>query len=427
MRMRQLGKGQTVLFCVNEEIEGRIRALVSKLPAAALELSDVLLWSISETFKETRRAMPLWAVQGERFLTQSQHWNAIHTTGVANMSKALFAPFLEPEAQTLEDRYRPRSSEDVATRLSQSSVARMEEITDRCSQFCDLQFHSGALQEEQERELSPEIEQERQVERRSRAPPSKHTLHADVVLFVKSGKIKQASPAYMPAFQALRDTTAAARFKVSQLGVDDYLLVSADFAKTVEKANNSSYTSDSFQRSVQWILACKTYSPGSLYLMIISPYEAEKLMATVSLSSKVSLHLYKPRCVIGHPTFDKLDFMSIPAHATTHHIPRSLQLQLDVFAGQLYLNSYEDYLEVCRFLGLAATPSKDGEIIAADGFIIRDNSGRKPGSSPVQFLQALMSQIRRNGQGIGKTDMGYILEGKILEKSHFEGRGVDAA
>ena len=424
--MRKLGKGQTVLFCVNEEIEDKIRTRVSKSMHANVELADILMWSISETFKETKRAMPLWAVQGERFLRQSELWNDVYAVGTADMSKAQTDPFLEPEAQTLDDRYRARDTVDVVTQMGQSSIARIEEIKDRCSKFDNLQFRAGTLQEEQERELSPEIEQERQTERRLRAPPSKHYLHPDVMLFVSSGKVNQTSPAYMPAFQALESTTAASSFKVLQLACDHHLVASADFAKTVERSNKS-HATDSFQRAVQWILATRPGSSASPYLMIISPYEAEQLISTVHASSQVALHLYKPRCIIGHCTFDMLDFMSIPARATTQHIPRSLMLRLDVFAGQLYLNSYDDYLEVCAFLGLATAVPKNGEIVEADGFIIRDVNGVQPGLSPVQFLLTLMAKIRRNGQGIGKTDMGYILGGKILEKSHFESRVVDAA
>lgn len=421
--MRKLGKGQSVLFCVNEEIEDKIRARVAKPQQASLEVVDVLAWSISETFKETQRAIPLWAVQGERFLAQSQHWKAIRTAGEANMSKAHSDPLLEAEAQTLDDRYRPRGAVNVVARMGQSTVPRMDEIRHRCSQFKNLQFNSSSLQEEQERELSPEIEQERQVERPSRARPAKHDLHADVLLFVSTGTPKQNSAAYMPAFGALRDTTAATNFKLSQLDGDRQLLATADFARTIEKSGGSSYASDSYQRPVQWILASKARQSAPPYLMVISPFEAEQLISVVDASSNAALHLYKPRCVIGYRTFDKLDFMSIPARATTQHIPRSLLLQLDIFAGQLYLNTFEDYLQVCDLLGLATKVPQGGEVVAADGFIVKDGRGLRSGSSPVHFLQGLMSKIRRNGQGIAKTDMGYILEGKILERTRFVVRG----
>jgi hypothetical protein len=367
-------------------------------------------------------------VQGERYLNQEQKWDAIRAAGIANMSNSYAERFLESEAQSLEDRYRPKHSQSIVEEMGQSTNPRIKQIILRCSEFNHLQFNASALQEEQERELSPEIEQERQVERPAQAQAAKHKLHPDVELFVSAGRIKSPSSAYMPAFQALRDTTAATPFELSQLYGNKHLLVTADFATTIMKPSSSAHTSDAFQRSVQWIAVSRLRAAGSVpYLMIISPYEAQRLLPNIYASPNVSLHLYKPRCNVGYRTFDKLDFLSIPTLATTEHIPRSLLLQLDVFAGQLYLNTYDDYLEVCAFLRLATDVPQEGQIVAADGFIIKDSDGMTPGSSPVKFLQALMSKIRRNGQGIGKTDMGNILAGKLLDRSHFEDRGVDPA
>ena len=139
----------------------------------------------------------------------------------------------------------------------------------------------------------------------------------------------------------------------------------------------------------------------------------------------MALHLYRPQCNLVHRSFDRLDFFAIPAQAKSVTIPRSVLIQLDLFAGQLYLSSYEDYLEACTFHGLAADLPKGLESVAADGFILRDSKGRDgTGMSPVKFLQMLMSTIRRNGQAISKTDLGKMLEGKLLQRSDFESRNI---
>ena len=423
MRMRKLGKGQTVVFCINKEIESKIRARTLKRSPDTIELADVLLWAISETFVETRRAMPLWAVQGERFLKQKHLWiDFYNANSTGSMAQSHAQKFLEPEAQSLEHRYRPKLSQNMVKYI------KMDEIRERCSEFDNLQFNSSALQEEQERELSPETEQERQVERPTMAHAATPDLHNDVQLFITSGKINSMSSAYKYAFQAFKDTNAAAGFHLSQLDGDEHLLVTADFVRTVDTSRNSAHASDAYQRPVQWVLASRPRATGSApFLMIISPFEAEKLIPDIGKSSNVALHLYKPRCNVNHRSFDRLDFLSVPMGATTQHIPRSLLLQLDIFAGQLYLDSYEDYLGVCKFLGLAADVPQEGQTVAADGFIVKDGNGMKPGVSPVKFLQALMSQIRRNGRAIGKTHMGDILEGKLLQRSHFEGGSVGTA
>ncbi|KAL6796308.1 hypothetical protein GGI42DRAFT_331329, partial [Trichoderma sp. SZMC 28013] len=57
----------------------------------------------------------------------------------------------------------------------------------RCVEFGNTQLRSSVLWEEQERELSPEIVQERQIERPRPIEPEKHTLHLKLVEFVTSG------------------------------------------------------------------------------------------------------------------------------------------------------------------------------------------------------------------------------------------------
>lgn len=368
--------------------------------------------------------MPLWAAQGNRFLRHEEIWESVQFDGVTNMSHTSAKQFLDKEAQSIETRYGPRPEKAASiVSLLNTEIRRLGEIKERCSEFEHLNFNSSTLEEEQERELSPEIEQERQVQRPDPARPAKHSLHPDIINFVNKGSLIPDSSAYMPAFHALRDTSAARYFKTSQLSSGN-LWVTRDFAQTVE-ASNIDHVSDSYQRPVQWILSsCAKGSSIVDDLMIISPYEAEELMTTLQSagSDTVTLHLYKPRCLTGHQSFDQLDFFTIPARQQQHQeLPRALIVQLNLFAGQLYFDTYDNYLETCEFLGLAADVPGEGEVVAVDGYILRDGEGKsKFDKSPVQFLQVLTSKIRRNGQSISKTHVGSMLDGKLLQISDFE-------
>ena len=55
MRMRKLGKGQSVVFCIPDEIRRRIQELTKQPIDADISVSDVLRWAISETFIDIRR------------------------------------------------------------------------------------------------------------------------------------------------------------------------------------------------------------------------------------------------------------------------------------------------------------------------------------------------------------------------------------
>ncbi|CAK1363128.1 unnamed protein product [Cercospora beticola] len=425
MRIRRLGQGQMIVFCIPQEIQSKICELTSKSDPGSISTSDVLLWTISETHKEIRRCIPLWKAQGERFCRQEMLWAEYEQSKV--MSKDLAERFQEDDAQSIEQRYRPRQQQPLTTHLRDCSDGRLRLIAQRCEEHDDLNLNASTLQEEQERELSPEIEQERQVQRPHAAEPAKHTLHNDVIAFAKQGTYSSNSRAYMPAFQAFRHTSAVKAFDLAQLKKDPKLHVSLDFVETVQRSGIRSYKSDSFQRSVNWLLSTKTPEGNDIErILIISPYEANQLYPSMA-QSKATLHLYKSRGNSGYEPLDRLDFHTVPILSQLR-IPRSLAIQLNLFAGQLYISSYEDYLEICKFLGLstrAVTEDMLGWQQDATGFILRDDQGRLGGESglkksPVNFMKILMSKIRKNGQSIAKTHMGELLDGKLFQQSDFE-------
>ena len=163
--------------------------------------------------------------------------------------------------------------------------------------------------------------------------------------------------------------------------------------------------------------------------MIISPFEANALLPGLS-NPLVTLHLYKPRCNAGYAPLDELDLFTVSTNATLTTLPLSLSVQLSLFAGQLYISSYEDYLEICKFLGLSTTlvtkeMEQRGWKVGTDGFIQSDGAGNVGGfsglsQSPVGFFKVLMSTIRRNGDGIAKTEMGRLLEGKPFQECEWQ-------
>jgi hypothetical protein len=407
--MRKLGKGQSLVFCVPEEIQRKIIEFTKKAETAVLEVTDVLAWAISETFWDLQRSLPLWAAQGRRFIEHSKIWREVKTEADIESFLAKAPLLLEEEAQTLKNRYRPRGG--AAGSGWDLSNEKMKRILDRCRDFDCLGFESAALQEEQERELSPEKLQERQVERPARSLAHPHSLHPDLIEFVTTGDIKAWSSAFIPAFRSLNQSTAAECFDVSQFPPD--LLVTADFERTVKFTGK--YVSDGFHRPVQWVLTSTLSRTSTRSMVVISPFEAQKLMQKIKAHQKVTLHTYSPRSNLEYRPLDSLDLFTEGATFDSV-IPRHLIIQLNLFAGQLYLGSFNEYKEVCEFLGLAWNVQEDGTEIQSDGFIVSGGQSTFT-QSPVKFLRLLMAKIRRNGRAIDKTHIGRILEGALLEKS----------
>jgi hypothetical protein len=426
--MRKLGQGQSIVFCVPDEIERQFLAQKKASECTNVGVSDVLCWTITETWLDTRRSMPLWAIQGRRFEYQQGLWANARIEGELLMSKTDAERFLEDEAQSVEHRYRPIVVSDIPASIQADHNVNLRLIEDRCREFHTLEHSTATLREEQERELSPEIVQEREVQRPAPAKPANHSIHPDVTAFVVQGILKSGSNAFKLAFETLRQTSAASHIDVSQFPRD--VLTTVDFASTVRSSSQSSLL-DAYQRPVQWILTSIGDGRDNIikHLVIISPHEAQVLQTDIRSSERVTLHLYAPRPNLGIRPIDGLDLYRVTAIPTPLTLPRQLVTQVNLFAGQLYLDSFGEYVEVCAILGLAWQKADEESTIAADGFIIRGCNGQLNSlssfrDSPVSCLRVFMTKIRKNCEEIEKTHMGAILGGRLLPPSDFEAHGI---
>lgn len=151
----------------------------------------------------------------------------------------------------------------------------------------------------------------------------------------------------------LKDTNAATHLDVGEFPRD--LLVTDDFARTVKLNYKKNDLSDLFQRPVQWILTSASTSRAVNRMVIISPYEAHELLRVIRASEHVTLHLYSPRMNIGYPPLDHLALYTIPERTVKRDVPISLLLQLNIFAGQLYMKSFSEYI---------ITPNRFGTVLA---------------------------------------------------------------
>ncbi|KAI1210197.1 uncharacterized protein F4807DRAFT_72953 [Annulohypoxylon truncatum] len=433
MRMRMLGEGQSVVFCVPEEIRAKIQARKSDPdPFAREEISvlDILAWTIGETWQDIHRSMGLWANQGRRHEVHLKVWEAARANKSIDrgfiFEKSLAEKYLEDESQTLERRYRPRKKGTNSLGIL-SNENTMDPISKRCREFTNLNLDSAALQEEEERELSPEIEQEREDQRPPAAKPDIHSIHPHVESFVTSGTIYSTSQGYGPAFMALQRTTAGALLKVHSF--QPGLLATIDFERTIRNHRKGIDVLDFYQRSVQWILTSGRPNDKFVkHMMVISPYEAQMLLPKIQASNAVALHLYAPRSSLGYRPLDKLDLYTVPERLSQRQIPQRLITQLNLFAGQLYFDSFEQYVDACKFMGISYDTPGEGEEIAADGFILRDAFGIVGGESglqrsPVKFFKVLHTKIRRNCESISKTHMGKLLDNQLLRPEDFENDG----
>lgn len=425
MRMRKLGKGQSVMFCGPMEVENKILSSCDKPEYANIEVADVLQWSIAQTCIHTKRCVPLWATQGIRYQRRHTAWSEYSGNDCAESALKIAKSLLEPEAQSLRDRYgfgeRRFEESLLLSNLKDASLSKretqIEAIRAKCREFELASFDSATLREEQERELSPENEQERQVERPLALKPHIHSVHRDLKLLVSKGILRHTSDAFKAAFQVFKDTTAKERFQAKAWPKN--LLVSRDFARTVQAPFNQPL--DVFLRPVHWIISRRDHN--LVEAVVISPWEAHELLPSIRDQKIVTLHVYSPRVSKSVRTLEDLSFCAIPA--TSNGLPNCpVILQLNIFAGQLYLQTYDEYLALCRFLGLCFFPPPDQVEVASDGFInpvCRSEFDKVMAEqcsfkfSPIGFLRMLVA-IRRNGQDCPKSHVGRMLQGELLAR-----------
>ena len=157
---------------------------------------------------------------------------------------------------------------------------------------------------------------------------------------------------------------------------------------------------------------------------LLSPFEANELLPHIQLSEKCVLHLYAPRTSKTMVSFSQLNFYQTPSDLLICIDPHTLRW-LDLFAGALYLDAFDDYRTVCEILGLIGSgkPLKPDAVVSSAGFVDRA-SRLKTGwlsvfeKSPIPFIKALLS-MRCQGDNYQFTDVGLIVSGRVLSEDRF--------
>jgi hypothetical protein len=193
-------------------------------------------------------------------------------------------------------------------------------------------------------------------------------------------------------------------------------LATGDFTTTILGVKNKVLTD--YLRPVNWILSSGSGKDSTV--VVISPYEANKLLPIIRKGNEVRLHVYAPRVTSSMRSFSDLTFHTIPdpgSPAERWSAPAHIRTELNLFAGQLYFDSREEYERVCTLLALSmAHPG--AEYCEIDGFV--PPAHRTGGSSPlskskVSILKTLIG-LRRKGMGYSRTHLGQILNANPLSE-----------
>ncbi|RDB23568.1 hypothetical protein Hypma_009272 [Hypsizygus marmoreus] len=406
MRMRKLGHGHSVMFFAPPEVDRFIRELHPSEDVEKPQVPDILRWVMSETCDYIEHHLSHWAQQGVEYKRRSEAWAAYDSNSLSDGAlDKLRASWEEPDARTLEEMY-ARGRSEGTTPIHPAFD--FPELAGRLRALDINSLGSSQLDEEQERELSHEAERERQVERPPPAQPAQHNLHPDVISLVTTGKFSPTSPAFVHLFSPLR-----------HLGDHEWstaLWATNDFSTTVKDTSKSS---TDYLRPVNWILSVASQR----LLVALSPFEVNELIPRINQSRHIHLHIYSPRVTKVMKTFEDLKFFCMPPLPSSWTPPSLTDtLQVNLWAGQLYLKDFGAYSYLCLILGLMRDDTTGSW--ESDGFI-------KPAyrrgemalvcnlsESPLPFLKELVG-LRRKGMNYLSTHMGKILNVGLLTEEAF--------
>ncbi|KAF8597301.1 hypothetical protein BDV93DRAFT_610484 [Ceratobasidium sp. AG-I] len=419
MRMRKLGHGQEVVFCAPVEIDNQIRKAASLSPRESVNTLDIIRWAMLETCNDLQRHISHWAQQGVEYKRRSK---ALEKYASSRDVSMLEKGCMTPEFRPLEDMYGISSLETSELNAFTKNVYAHSDLRGRLQRLGIQELKDQSVDEEQEREVSHEVERERQVERPKKSLPAIPKLHPAVSAFIETGTVPERHSGFVLLFNPLRS------YQKQSLSVwSPDLLATVDFSTTITDISRASL--NEYMRPVNWIV-----TGGNGVLVALSPYEVNELLPLIRESSFVRLHVYAPRVTQLMKSFSNLKFYEVTGVSSPGYSypPSTTQLQLNLWAGQLYLDSFEEYKLLCAFLGIyIGTDSAElGDIeVESDGFL--SNEARlalaksipaycicRFTSSPLGMLKDLVG-YRRKGMDYMRTHLGQLLHARILTSDDF--------
>ena len=276
------------------------------------------------------------------------------------------------------------------------------------------------ISEEQEREVLHEIEQEREVQRAREGKPAKPNAWDGLEYLIRHGKPpRETAAGCFPAFDTLKKTRLKSQYVRTDWPI--HVVVTEDFLRTIETTNDSGQ--DDFLRPVQWVLK----AAGVKQPIIISPNEAQAFLPLIRRSKRSTLILYQARTGRSMAAFDSMGVYRVPERDHVPGISGEAITTLNLFAGQLYFTTFEDYRKLCTLIGLwdGERPLTLRREVANDNFVssacrqANGWTGCTFKTSPVKLLKEFIN-MRRLGIEWSHTHMGRVLSGRFLRKKDFE-------
>ncbi|KAI5201355.1 hypothetical protein E4T39_05203 [Aureobasidium subglaciale] len=433
MRLRRLGDGHSLCFVAPPEVHHSISRMQTEDQHGISSLT-VLAWCISQTCKALNNARPLRVVHALEYIRQQnilrEHVPASSTPAdiVTNSkrTKEFWKEIQEPESQSLSNLYGSRESRIDAIKDCldlESTDPMMRHVIEEFDIMERAAVEDTSLDIEQEREISHEVQRQRQVQRPGKVGPLIPKVSTGLRGYISSGTFHglMGMEGKEKGFNLFSRTSA--KQSAQDMKINPQLFsafVTRDFIFSVDLEDGSAL--DGFLRPVTWVLS----STETKKILIISPHEANELLLEIKASENVRLHCFAARTTKPLTDSGRMNIYTVNAHPGDQVLNSHSMLELDLIAGSLYLENAEHYERLCEFLGLMSLNFRAmNTVVSKDGFI-NDEIRRQIGwnkftpfhQNPLPYFKQVF-ELRMQGQGFGHTHMGAILNGRVLTNNEF--------
>ncbi|ODM90627.1 hypothetical protein Ocin01_16055, partial [Orchesella cincta] len=435
MRMRKLGKGQSVQFYLSHEASNKIREMKNKNG----DKSDIISFRIfscgvrqnSKEFEED--GLPYWAASAKTYtqkLAADEMFEASDKSSKAG--KTLAKQCEDPEVFVLESIYGTYKSKQLLAdvipkwflyvedklKTDRGYLGRLTNLPETVQRIISFymryvqkqiklhipkqEFLFSMLEEEQEKELEPEQEREVNVERPPRASPLLPKLCQNVELFVKlGGQLHVGKDGIVRLGDIFRNTTFA---NVVQAECwNSTMFVTEDFLNVIVP-NGHSTKQDNFLRPLTYI---SSWSPTKFSnnnqpesLLVLSPFEVNELMPLFrSKTTPVTLHMFTGRSMEGQDILVNKPRLQLPTSRQGVQLNETTMAPFLIAAGNLFYDSMKEQKSFASFLGLRPRPWQEEDEAAFQAGLI-EKTGFVIPSSNSKLWNSLASIFKRDPSGL---------------------------
>ncbi|KAF2758009.1 hypothetical protein EJ05DRAFT_464946 [Pseudovirgaria hyperparasitica] len=439
MRLRKLGTTQSIVWIAPPQVHQSIVDFCKPRSKEEIDSSHVVSWLLEQTCRSNEHMQSLFIAQGtdfcRRFDAVARNRNAI--TDIKQRENLLDA-IQHPEMQTLEQLYGDAETpERVLQQRSSIKHPALQPFVDdfnrrqNSSAMVDAQRTSALEEVEQERQVTQEIQEVRQVQAPGHATALVFPgLHPAIKSFVQTGSLPD-DCGYFRSLEVLVQTSLGKAHGLSTAG--SRVWVSLEFMRTVQRKGKAG--KDNFLRPVEYLLfSSKTYTA-----LVIIPEEAEAVLPLLFSQRYPSMHLitYAAPVSKGMLRFSDLSFYAFPTLPSGLVMPRWLTTELGILAGRLYFH-FSEYTYIKNLVTRDAHGANESSQASDSGSrSVTSNTSTESLSAadstepvlslcprPAPFLLSYLA-LRRHGQDILSTPMGYVCQGRPLTEKHafFAGGG----